>query len=499
MRRPRGRPVKWSILTPAMQESITADVSTVAAAPAHGADMSLRVNIGRALCVAVPLILWFAPLDIDVRMKHTLAIASFMILAWITEAVEYALAGFIGCWLYWALGVVPFATAFSGFATDTPWFLFGALLFGAMATKTGLARRIAFAVMKRVGNTYSRLLLGLIVTDFLLTFIIPSGIARVVVMSAVALGLVEAFGVGPGSNIGRAMFLVLTYAAGLFDKMIIAGAASITARGAIERVGEVQVLWSRWFLAYLPCDIITILVAWRLTLWLYPPEKKSLAEDTTYLENEVRQMGAWNAASTRAALLIALGMGLWLTDFIHHIPPSVIGLGIGLAAVVPGIGALTVEDMKRMNYLPVFFVATAISMGDVLVQTKTLGLLTDFLLSWMEPLLGSVLQTTFVLFWTAFVYHIFLASEISMLGTSIPVLMNFAKSHGMDPLLIGMIWTFGAGGKLFAYQSAVLIVGMSYGYFNSRDLFRLGLLLTLVQCVVLLLIVVFYWPLIGLR
>jgi len=77
--------------------------------------------------------------------------------------------------------------------------------------------------------------------------------------------------------------------------------------------------------------------------------------------------------------------------------------------------------------------------------------------------------------------------------------MNFAKSHAMDPLLVGMIWTFGAGGKLFAYQSGVLIVGMSYGYFGSRDLFRLGLLLTIVQCALLLLLVFAYWPLIGIR
>ena len=472
---------------------------TAVVAPESSADMSLRVNIGRAACVVVPLVLWFAPLAIDGRTKHALAISLFMILAWMTEALEYALAGFIGCWLFWALGVVPFGVAFSGFATDMPWFLFGSALFGAMATKTGLARRIAFVVMQRVGKTYSRILLGLIVTDFLLTFIVPSGIARVVVMSAVALGLAEAFGVGPGSNIGRAMFLIITYAAGLFDKMIIAGAASITARGAIERVGGVDVLWSKWFFAYLPCDIITILVAWRVVLWLYPPEKESFTAEAEYLENEIRQMGRWSPASTRAALLIALAIGLWLTDFLHHISPSIIGLGVGLAAVLPGIGVLTTEDMKRLNYLPVFFVAAAVSMGEVLVQTKALDVLTNILLSWMEPMLGSMLQTTLVLYWTAFVYHIFLASEISMLGTSIPVLMNFAKSHAMDPLLIGMIWTFGAGGKLFAYQSGVLIVGMSYGYFGSRDLFRLGFLLTLVQCVLLLLLVFFYWPLIGVR
>jgi anion transporter len=478
---------------------MSTDTAAVVVAPENRVEASLRVNIGRWLCVVVPVLVWFAPLAIDAQTKHALAIGSFMILAWITEALEYALAGFIGCYLFWALGVVPFATAFSGFATDTPWFLFGAGLFGAMATKTGLARRIAVVVMRRVGTTYSRILLGLIVTDFLLTFVVPSGIARVVVMSAIALGLADAFGISRGSNIGRAMFVLITYAASIFDKMIIAGAASITARGAIERAGGVEVLWSRWFFAYLPCDILTILLAWRLTLWLFPAEKTVSLPEAGYFDTEMRQMDRWNAASTRAALLIAVAIGLWVTDFAHHLSPSIIGIGVGLAAALPGIGVLTVEDMKRMNYLPVFFVAAALSMGDVLAQTKALDVLTDLLLSWMEPMLGSVLQSTFVLYWTAFVYHIFLASEISMLGTSIPILMNFAKEHGLDPLIVGMIWTFAAGGKVFAYQSGVLVVGMSYGYFGSRDLFRLGLLLTVIQFGLLLLLVFFYWPLIGLR
>jgi di/tricarboxylate transporter len=103
------------------------------------------------------------------------------------------------------------------------------------------------------------------------------------------------------------------------------------------------------------------------------------------------------------------------------------------------------------------------------------------------------------MYWTAFVYHFLLASEISMLGTSIPLVMEFAKSHGLNPLQLGMIWTFAAGGKLFAYQSGVLIVGYSYGYFAARDLVRIGALLTVVEFVALLLLVQFYWPLIGLQ
>jgi len=460
-------------------------------------EITLGRNLSRALCVAVPILIWFAPLDIGATTKHGLAITSFMIMAWITEVMDHAVSGLIGCYLYWALKVVPFDVAFTGFANDTAWFLFGAVLFGAMATKSGLARRIAFVVIKRVGNTYSRILLGLIITDFLLTFLVPSGIARVVIMAAIALGLIEAFNAGPGSNIGRGMFLIITYSAGIFDKMIIAGAASITARGGIEKFGGVDVLWSKWFFAYLPCDVVTILIAWRLTLWLYPPERSGLAREAGYIETELRKMVSWTLLEKRTALLMSSAIVLWLTDFLHHVSPSVIGLGIGLLAVVPGIGVLNAEDLKRVNYLPVFFVGSAISMGEVLVRTKGLDLLTKVMFAWMEPLLTNIWSSTVVLYWTGFVYHLFLASEVSMLGTSVPLLMNFAKSRGLDPLAVGMVWTFASAGKIFAYQSTVLLVGYSYGYFRGKDLFRIGLWLTAVESVLLLLLVPFYWPLLG--
>jgi di/tricarboxylate transporter len=100
-------------------------------------------------------------------------------------------------------------------------------------------------------------------------------------------------------------------------------------------------------------------------------------------------------------------------------------------------------------------------------------------------------------YWTAFVYHIFLGNEIGMLATSMPGLMSFAHANGIHPLPLGLIWAFAAGGKIFVYQSGVLVTGYSYGYFNAKDVFRVGLCVTAIESLVLLLIVPFYWPLIG--
>jgi sodium-dependent dicarboxylate transporter 2/3/5 len=458
---------------------------------------TLRQAVFLAVLAAGCTAFWFLPLGIAPEAHKALAVGLFMIVAWMTQLLDLGVAGILGCFLFWMLGIARFETAFSGFADTSTWFLFGAVCFGLMVGKSGLARRLAFAVMRAVGHSYPRLLLGLIISNFILTPIVPSGIARVVIMAAIAMGLADAFGAGKGSNIARGMFVILVYQATIFDKMVIAGAASITARGAIERFGGVPVLWSQWALAYLPCDILVMIVAWRLALWMYPPETATLPGGSEYLQREARAMGPWSAAEIRAATLMTLAIGLWVTDFWHQIPAPMIGLGVGLLAVMPRLGVIDTEDVRKINYLPIFFVAAAVSLSNVLAQTKALDVLTTILFTGIQPFIGTNWLSAFVLYWAAFFYHIVIGNEIAMLATSIPPLMEYAKAHGVDPLALGMIWTFGAGPKIFMYESAVLVVGYSYGYFDTKDLFKVGAILSLVTAVILLLLVPLYWPLIG--
>ena len=138
-------------------------------------------------------------------------------------------------------------------------------------------------------------------------------------------------------------------------------------------------------------------------------------------------------------------------------------------------------------------------MADVLTATHGLEPITGFVFNRIAPLMTDGLMSTTLLYWSAFLYHFLLASEISMLASSIPPLMTFAKTHGLSPRVLGLIWTFAAGGKLFAYQNAVIVVGFSVGYFRGRDLIRLGLILTIAEFVFLVPTVLFYWPLVGIK
>ncbi len=451
--------------------------------------------------IAAPLVLiamWFTPTHEVPAAQHAIAIAALMIVLWATEAVDHALAGFIGVFLFWALGVSEFERAFSGFSNETPWFLLGAILIAAMANKSGMAQRIAYSVVARVGTSYSQLLLAFIVVDFLLTFLIPSGIARVTILATIAAGTVQALGFGNRSNVGRGLLIIVTYTAAIFDKMLIAGDRSILGRGIIEETGQVRVLYSQWFIAYLPCSIITILCCWRIILWLYPPEKEELeSEGRHYLQTQLDRLGPWSPAEKRCAVLTGIAVVLWMTDFIHHLNPSMVGLTVGLLALAPNVGVLGAEDLRKLNFGAIWFTAAALSMSRILMDTKGLDVLTGAMMNWMAPLVRGPFTSSIVLYWTAFVYHFFIANETEMLSTSLPVVLRYFGSQGFHPLPIGMIWTFASGGKIFVYQSAVLIVGYSYGYFDAKDLLKVGLILTAVESVILLFLVPFYWPLIG--
>ena len=190
-------------------------MTSVTAVPVHLNDCrrsasSFRNIIACVLAIGAPTIVWFSPIPPNPVARHALAVACFMIVSWITEIMPHAVTGMIGCYLFWALKIVPFGLAFGGFADETPWFLFGAALFGVMATKSGLARRLAYMVMRRVGAGYSRLLLGLIISSFLLTLIVPSGMACIIIMASVALGVMDVFPIGKGSSAGRGIFVTLT-------------------------------------------------------------------------------------------------------------------------------------------------------------------------------------------------------------------------------------------------------------------------------------------------
>jgi anion transporter len=480
-----------------------ATIAPIAMAPSNAPKpqdlMTPRQLIGALLGPIIGLVLWWLPLDLPPAAHKAVAIASFMLVYWVTEPIEYGLTALLGCYLFWALQVTPFAVAFSGFTTSTPWFVFGALLMGEAASRTGLARRLGYLVMQRIGTSYSRVLLGLITLTWLLNVLIPSPNALLATLAPLAMGILAVFGMERHTNMAKGLFVVLTYGCSLFGKMILGGGATVLTRGMIEEQTGIEVLWSQWFVAYLPAALLTIVAAWLTIRWLYPAEHDELPGGQRVLHEALNALGPWSHNEKKALVWLLLAIALWATDFVHHVNPAVIAIGIGLLLTFPKLGLLDAKAMKKVNFLVIIFLGGALSMGNVLMQTSALKVLTDNLVARMVPLLSDGFHAAILLYWGNFFYHFLMGNELTVISTSLPVLLSVAHVQGYSPAVVGMIWAFAGGAKLFVYQSSVLVVGYSYGYFDSKDLLKVGAVLTIVEAIFLMILVPVYWPLIGLH
>jgi hypothetical protein len=113
-------------------------------------------------------------------------------------------------------------------------------------------------------------------------------------------------------------------------------------------------------------------------------------------------------------------------------------------------------------------------------------------------LLSEAWRATLTLYWGDFLYHFVVGSEMTMLSTLLSALLTVAPTQGYHPAAMTLLWVFAGTGRLFVYQNAALMLGYSYGCFTARDVLNVGAVLTVVEGLFLLILVHYYWPLIGL-
>ena len=389
----------------------------------YGAIGALKANTGLLLGPLAAMLIWLMPIGLEPVQQKALAVSVFMIVYWIAEPIDHGVTALIGIYLFWALEVVKLSVAFNGFVNSTIWFLFSSLLMAEAATRTGLAKRLGLLLMSKLGSSATQMLSGLLALSFVLTFFVPSGMGRIAILTPLTAGIVKASGLSDRSNLARGFFVVLTAFSGLSDVMILSGATSMMTHAILQEHAGIQVLWSQWLIAFLPLNLAMIFASVAITRWLYPGEISELVGGNQYFQKELAQLGPWSSAEKKSLLWFALAVGLWATDFIHRTNPAVIGLGAGLMLCLPKLGVLDRKAVRQNNFLIIVFSAGALSMGNVLLETNTLPLLTDRLIGWMQPLMTNPISYTVTLYMGGFFYHFIFANRQSMLITSLPVLL----------------------------------------------------------------------------
>ena len=101
-------------------------------------------------------------------------------------------------------GIVPAQTAYSGYVSNIPWLVLGALLLTEVLDETGLLKRIAYWCILKCGGTYKGVVWGIFCAGLILT-LLTSGSANFL-LPALCYGICKSLGLKKSPEAAVIMF-----------------------------------------------------------------------------------------------------------------------------------------------------------------------------------------------------------------------------------------------------------------------------------------------------
>ncbi|MDA0998218.1 MAG: SLC13 family permease [Proteobacteria bacterium] len=433
-----------------------------------------------------------APEGVPAAAFRGFGISLFAVGLYATAAVPEFLTAIAFFTLAMIFHVAPAPAVFSGFHSTALWLVFGGLVLGVAVEKTGLGARIATAITGRLGGSYPKLVAGLALVGIALAFVMPSTMGRVVLLMPIVIAMADALGYK--ADAPERSGLALAAACGTWmpsTAILPANVPNMVLIGVSENLFDVHFTYGSYMLLHMPFNgigkMILIIV---LVLVLFPGASKDSPPTSA-------AAAPLNADAKRLSIVLAVTLGLWMTDFLHHISPAWIALAAAVACLSPGIALVDQKDFKtKVNFPSVIYIGGILSLGTVLVETGAGQLMGE----WMLRLLPLDPAAPF----TSFLSLIGLGMAVNMASTapSVPAVVgplaaDLAAASGIPLKTVLMTQVIGYSTVLLPYQVPPVIVAMQLAGVRFKDGAKMTLSLAAVSIAVLVPLNYLWWSWLG--
>jgi len=444
---------------------------------------------------------------------------AWMAIWWLTEAVALEATALLPIAVFPLLGIASIGDAAAPYASDVVFLFLGGFMLAAALQRWHLDRRIAFAVLVRVGSAPAQLLGGLMVaTAFLSMWVSNTATAAIMVPIAISLaGLGDGQARGADDRLAPALVLAVAYSASIGGMATLIGSPpnGIAARFIAQTTGE-PISFAHWMLIASPASALMLLACW---WWLARRLPSASAGDAAAtraaIAGSAASLGPMSRGETTTLAVCALTASLWI--FRPLLAPIEVGAarpfaalsdaGIAIGAAVllfvlpaaraaPREAAPRVLDWPSAARLPwgvlILFggglsLASAIQANGVaeFVAAQSAGL------AGLPPLmvLGLVLAIT--------VFLSELTSNTAQAATMIPLLAAMAAGLGLDPELLIIACALGAScAFMMPVGTPPNAIAFGTGLVTMRQMRQTGLWLNFIAIAVLGAVVAGWVPLV---
>lgn len=455
-----------------------------------------------AIFIAAFLLAGFLPLPSGLTRSGAYALAGLLsaIVFWASGVQDPALSGLLIITLMSVLRVMPFERAVAGFGTEFVWLLVVTFVLAQAMAETGLGRRIALVLLRRAGANPPLVLLALLGSVVVLSFMVPTGAGRISMILPVVLGIIEAARIPQGSGFAKAMLIGTSHVSIMAGVgLLTASGAAVYAAGAFENLIEVRWSYPVWLAAFFPLVLIFTVVVWRILLWMWPPDRRELTAGAEYVEEELRRLGRLTIPERKMCAVFAVIFALWVAGPRWGITTPQAGMIGTMLLLFPGVRVLPwTRAMAAIRWNVIILFGVSLALADALERSGAGAWLTTGTLRVMEhpsPIAVLALISPLVL-----LIRVGFVNNLGMVAAGLPLAFTLAKGWGLNPLWTGMVVVMTAApGFLLPTQTPTGMITVGYEHYAIRDYLRAGIPASVVLLGLTWLAALLYWPLLGYR
>ena len=432
--------------------------------------------------------------------KGALAVFLWAGIWWVFEVVPIGVTSLLIGTLQALFVIRPAREAFRAFMDPSVLFIFGSIVIGMVFTKTGLTKRLAYKMLKIVGERTSMIYLGcFFVTAFLTLFMAHTAVAATVY--PLLLAIYGLYGEGDKvTKFGKGLFIGMAYVAGAGSIICLLGAArGIVALGFYKDLAGKDITFFEYFYYNLPIGGLMVVILWLFMMFFFKPEKATIPG----LRKKVDELDKNMGPVTRNEILaggIVLGVIAFMS--LQSFVPALAEYNKSAVLLVSTIiffiiKILDINDLEAIPWNIILLFAGAMSIGFCLWETGAaqwlaVNWLTIFQEAhWFVFVMG---MTFFVLIMTNFIMN------VAAIAISLPVALVVAPYLGVSGEVI-LFASLAAAGMPFLLLVGAAPNAIAYDskQFTSGEFFKYGTLASAILMAMIGLFVMVVWPIMGME
>ena len=463
--------------------------------------------IKKWLPLLVAVIVWLLPVPDGLSSDAWSYFALFLgvVVALVLEPVPAAAVGLIGIVIAVVFrlvavepGVDVTAKAainwgLSGFKNSTVWLIFVAFMFALGYQKSGLGRRIALFLIKKLGRRSLGLGYAVALADLVLAPFIPSNTARSGgTIFPIVNNVPAIYGSTPEQEpekIGRYLCWTGFAATCVTSSMFLTALApNLLAISIVEKLLGTEIGWMVWFTGFLPVGIILFLLVPLISYLICPPTIKLSESIPDWAGKELAALGPLSGAEKKMALLALLALLLWIFGG-SLMNSTTVGLLVLCLMMLSGVVSWDDIIGNKQAWNVLIWFATLVTLAGGLGQTGFLAWFSGeagVLLKGYAPDLVMMLMV--ILF---FVLHYFFASITAHVTALLPVFIQLSIAvPGLSEMKLSLLlcFTLGLMGVITPYAAGPGPIWYGSGFIPAGTFWKLGFIMAVVFLATLVLI-----------